>query len=93
MDPSEPMGHTSISNLLIQVPGLLKGTHVCERGLMTIDIRGAEILDNGKGVEVSYHPGEAHLPEPESLDDAQAWRKRVRATLASHDVVEVHELK
>lgn len=126
------------------VRALFPDTHVCERGLLAIDIPGAETegangqignvmsyitgawptsgfsglrgrfvrrnllhynskkvafgqyrferLDSGKAVEISYHPGEAHMPEPESSNYAQAWQERVRAILDSPDVVEVHEL-
>ena len=124
---------------------LFPDTHVCERGLMAIDIPGGsadgsngqignvmsfitgawsssgfgglrgmfvrrnllhfdskkvtvgqyrfERLDNGKVVEVSYCPGNADLPDPESSDYALAWQERIHAILVSPDVIKIHDLK
>ena len=52
-----------------------------------------ERLDNGKVVEVSYCPGNADLPDPESSDYALAWQERIHAILVSPDVIKIHDLK
>jgi len=78
--------------------GGLRGKFV-RRGLLRFNSKKVafgqyrfERLDNGKVVEISYSPGNAELPAQESTEFAVAWQERVRAILASPDVIKVHEL-